>query len=74
MIDNKYYQTIIKCQDAASLCTAMVRNAASNIALEKVTEAHMSEILTKIEELRRSIDHAINDQIAMGSRHISTRL
>lgn len=73
MIGRKYYQTIIKCQDAASLCAAMVRNAAYNIVVEKTTDIYLDDVYTKAEELRKAIDEVIARQMKLDLKKISTR-
>lgn len=73
MIGRKYYQTIIKCQDAAALCTAMVRNAAYNIVVEKTTDIFLDDVYTKAEELRKAIDEVIARQMKLDLKKISSR-
>lgn len=73
MIGRKYYQTIIKCQEAATLCTAMVRNAASNTEVEKTTKIYLDDVYTKAEDLRTAIFEVIGRQMSLDLKKNSSR-
>lgn len=73
MIGRRYFQAIYTCQDAASLCAVVVRNAACNIVVEKTTDEHLDDIIIKAEELRRAIDEVIARQMNLDLKKISSR-